>query len=302
MDTQDTKPNSDEPPIPVVSVQRSASEQADKSLPSLPQSHSLATTLQPPLLAALTEGGSSSYTTAKEGSFGRSTSQPGVDPLPLLPTLRLEPGLTQVSLDVLPAVSKEIELEPDPKPEFVPKTKDFGFLPIPPHLRFHPDRPFHFGLGLNVAFGFASTFSAFLSFCLSSRAKQLVPCPPSPASLPNPRSSPRLLCPLLYPRPSTRPRSPPSLSINPTRTNSFGTTARSHSRLEPLLQPTPAHPALPLLWRALHPRVVHPDPYAGGVRDGVVVYFAVGRPRSKVRVCFFPLPSPSLLPLPSYCM
>ncbi|TEB27367.1 MFS general substrate transporter [Coprinellus micaceus] len=41
---------------------------------------------------------------------------------------------------------------------FVETTLDFGFLPIPPHLRYHPARPFRFGLGLNVAFGFASTF------------------------------------------------------------------------------------------------------------------------------------------------
>ncbi|KAF5340710.1 hypothetical protein D9611_007333 [Ephemerocybe angulata] len=41
---------------------------------------------------------------------------------------------------------------------FVQKTRDFGFLPIPPHLRYDPARPFHFGLGLNIAFGFASTF------------------------------------------------------------------------------------------------------------------------------------------------
>ncbi|KAF5340597.1 hypothetical protein D9611_007340 [Ephemerocybe angulata] len=36
---------------------------------------------------------------------------------------------------------------------FVQKTRDFGFLPIPPHLRYDPAR-----LGLNIAFGFASTF------------------------------------------------------------------------------------------------------------------------------------------------
>lgn len=42
---------------------------------------------------------------------------------------------------------------------FVENTRDFGFLPIPHHLRYHPERPFNFSLGLNIAFGFASTFS-----------------------------------------------------------------------------------------------------------------------------------------------
>jgi hypothetical protein len=37
-------------------------------------------------------------------------------------------------------------------------TKDFGFLPIPRRLRHDPDKPPHFGLALNIAFGFASTF------------------------------------------------------------------------------------------------------------------------------------------------
>ncbi|BGP32455.1 hypothetical protein JCM10296v2_004236 [Rhodotorula toruloides] len=38
-------------------------------------------------------------------------------------------------------------------------TNDFGFLPIPPRLRFDPDKPFEFGLLLNVVFAFAATFS-----------------------------------------------------------------------------------------------------------------------------------------------
>jgi hypothetical protein len=39
-------------------------------------------------------------------------------------------------------------------------TTDFGFIPIPKHLRYDPERPFYFGTFLNVAFGFAATFSA----------------------------------------------------------------------------------------------------------------------------------------------
>jgi hypothetical protein len=38
-------------------------------------------------------------------------------------------------------------------------TKDFGLIPIPRHLRYDPSKPFYFGIALNVAFGFASTFS-----------------------------------------------------------------------------------------------------------------------------------------------
>ena len=41
--------------------------------------------------------------------------------------------------------------------------KDFGFMPVPRHLRYDPTKPFHFGLLLNIAFGFASTFSESFS-------------------------------------------------------------------------------------------------------------------------------------------
>ncbi|PBK95799.1 MFS general substrate transporter [Armillaria gallica] len=45
-------------------------------------------------------------------------------------------------------------------------TKDFGFLPIPRRLRYDPEKPFHFGLLLNISFGFASTFVvANLYYC-----------------------------------------------------------------------------------------------------------------------------------------
>ena len=37
--------------------------------------------------------------------------------------------------------------------------KDFGFIPVPRHLRYDPTKPFYFGLSLNIAFGLASTFS-----------------------------------------------------------------------------------------------------------------------------------------------
>ncbi|KAJ7258786.1 major facilitator superfamily domain-containing protein [Mycena haematopus] len=45
-------------------------------------------------------------------------------------------------------------------------THDFGFLPIPRRLQYDPQKPFHFGLLLNVLFGFASTFIvANLYYC-----------------------------------------------------------------------------------------------------------------------------------------
>jgi hypothetical protein len=37
--------------------------------------------------------------------------------------------------------------------------KDFGFIPIPHRLRYNPEKPFHFGIVLNIAFGLVSTFS-----------------------------------------------------------------------------------------------------------------------------------------------
>ncbi|KAF9024563.1 MFS general substrate transporter [Hymenopellis radicata] len=47
----------------------------------------------------------------------------------------------------------------------IPST-DFGFVPIPKRLRYDPHKPFHFGLTLNIAFGFASTFVvANLYYC-----------------------------------------------------------------------------------------------------------------------------------------
>ncbi|EIW74210.1 MFS general substrate transporter [Coniophora puteana RWD-64-598 SS2] len=45
-------------------------------------------------------------------------------------------------------------------------TTDFGFIPIPRRLRYQPEKPFHFGLLMNISFGFASTFMvANLFYC-----------------------------------------------------------------------------------------------------------------------------------------
>jgi hypothetical protein len=50
--------------------------------------------------------------------------------------------------------------EADPTPAKEPIRRfDFGFLPIPTRLRYDSDKPFHFGLGLNIFFGLASTLS-----------------------------------------------------------------------------------------------------------------------------------------------
>ncbi|OAX30910.1 MFS general substrate transporter [Rhizopogon vinicolor AM-OR11-026] len=46
------------------------------------------------------------------------------------------------------------------------RLKDFGYLPIPRRLRYDPDKPFHFGMLLNVSFGIGSTFvAANLYYC-----------------------------------------------------------------------------------------------------------------------------------------
>lgn len=60
---------------------------------------------------------------------------------------------------VTKAKEEEVVKQEESPPPFIQHTRDFGIIPIPKHLRYHPDKPFHFGLGLNIAFGFASTFS-----------------------------------------------------------------------------------------------------------------------------------------------
>ncbi|KAJ7476562.1 major facilitator superfamily domain-containing protein [Mycena latifolia] len=55
-----------------------------------------------------------------------------------------------------------VTLEPPP----AMFTHDLGFLPIPKTLRYHPGKSFHFGLLLNIALGFTSTFTvANLYYC-----------------------------------------------------------------------------------------------------------------------------------------
>ena len=45
----------------------------------------------------------------------------------------------------------------------VPPQKDFGVVPVPQHLRYDSTKPFHFGLLLNIVFGFISTFSEYFN-------------------------------------------------------------------------------------------------------------------------------------------
>ena len=54
-------------------------------------------------------------------------------------------------------------------------TKDFGLIPIPRHLRYDPSKPFHFGIALNVAFGFASTFSELFQFFVFRAGNETYP-------------------------------------------------------------------------------------------------------------------------------
>ncbi|EAU80906.2 membrane protein [Coprinopsis cinerea okayama7 len=64
---------------------------------------------------------------------------------------------TTISTATAPATEDVDEDTQTEKPQ--PLSRDFGIIPIPRRLRYNPDIPFKFGLGLNIAFGFASTFA-----------------------------------------------------------------------------------------------------------------------------------------------
>ncbi|OJT11966.1 hypothetical protein TRAPUB_11488 [Trametes pubescens] len=61
-----------------------------------------------------------------------------------------------------PAPGTEPQKDPSSNFAVVGGTKDFGFLPIPKSLQYDPQHPAHFGLAMNVTFGLASTFSAYM--------------------------------------------------------------------------------------------------------------------------------------------
>ena len=65
-------------------------------------------------------------------------------------------------------VDKEQSQSNDDADFKIPLPKDFAFIPVPRHLRYDPTKPFHFGLLLNIGFGFASTFSELLPFFRAS--------------------------------------------------------------------------------------------------------------------------------------
>ncbi|PIL34821.1 hypothetical protein GSI_02608 [Ganoderma sinense ZZ0214-1] len=70
------------------------------------------------------------------------------------------PSATEtLSTRAVPSVEKEIGKVADEADVPAENWKDFGFLPIPKRVRYDPERPFHFGLLMNVIFGVASTFT-----------------------------------------------------------------------------------------------------------------------------------------------
>lgn len=168
MSTQDNPPPSsaadDSPPAIPTPVMHSA----DKSLPSLPHPPPHLDSpftpdpiaLEPPALGARGGGtGSSGYSTANEGA--------GLSSLPLLahgartpsslsadrgtkdeavpvPSIQVDESKRESEGDRAVPAAGVVGGQGQGGVQFVEKTKDFGFLPIPRHLRFHPDRPFHF--------------------------------------------------------------------------------------------------------------------------------------------------------------
>lgn len=72
---------------------------------------------------------------------------------------QLAPSVTVASSSGSPVDPPSKELEADPAVKEPLRRFDFGFLPILPRLRYDPEKPFHFGLGLNIFFGLASTLS-----------------------------------------------------------------------------------------------------------------------------------------------
>jgi len=64
---------------------------------------------------------------------------------------------TELELGAIPAEATATKAATSAE-ESVP-TKDFGLIPIPKRLQYNPVKPYHFGILLNVFFGFASTCS-----------------------------------------------------------------------------------------------------------------------------------------------
>jgi hypothetical protein len=73
--------------------------------------------------------------------------------LPLLHTMT-PPAETNISSTATRcSVSSIVEAQTDQT-----YSKDFRYLPIPRRLRYDPDKPFYFGMPLNVSFAVGSTF------------------------------------------------------------------------------------------------------------------------------------------------
>lgn len=70
------------------------------------------------------------------------------------------PSTTLQEVETAPGPSKTSSSRPPAR------TRDFGVVPIPSARQYHPERPFHFTMTLNIIFGFASTTTvANLYYC-----------------------------------------------------------------------------------------------------------------------------------------
>lgn len=72
--------------------------------------------------------------------------------------MRHQPMLVTTEVDA-PTPSISSLNTPTQAKTFVPATHNLWIIPIPVNKRYHPDREFKFGLGLNLLFGFAATFT-----------------------------------------------------------------------------------------------------------------------------------------------
>jgi hypothetical protein len=70
-------------------------------------------------------------------------------------------SLSGLSLGRLAMATVRVETVPPEDDGSAPQAyrKDLGFLVVPKHARYDPNKPFHFGLLMNIAFGLGATLS-----------------------------------------------------------------------------------------------------------------------------------------------